>query len=119
MKNYKKIIFIISLGVWFLWISLFSSYEKISGAKNIYEPEATGGFPLTAFWYPHSPMGSNYPPSESWFPFLLNFLFWLIVAFAVYFIFKDKIKNKRFGWFIFSAISISIVGTAYLVLMYD
>jgi hypothetical protein len=118
IKNYiNKIVFSISLGVWLLWISLFFSYKKLGNDSIVV---ATGGFPFKALDYPCCYAGSDWPPSESWPLFFANFGIWLIVGFIIsLFIDSSKLNNRNLFGFFLSAISVSVVGLAYLALMYD
>ena len=93
----KNIVFSISLGIWLLWMSLFFSYRDVPNNVVCYDNSlkelsdfiiAEGGFPIKAFKYPGCYAGGGWPPIESWFPFFLNFLFWLAVAFFISFIFS-------------------------------
>lgn len=123
MRN--KIIFIISLGTVFLWLSLFFSYTELPNAyhnMNISEPIATGGFPLKAFEYPVPPMGNDWPPSNAWFPFFINFIIWLCVStFLTSLFFEKETENRK--WLIriipFLAIIFSIVGVVYITFKFD
>ncbi len=65
----------LSLGIIMMWVSLFASYRGLPYNYIDFSnpaPAALGGFPITAFEYPPSALGSDVPPIDTWKLFYLN-----------------------------------------------
>lgn len=117
----NKIISGISLGIILHWISLFLSTQKISNADNdIYEPAATGGFPLKIYEYPHSAMGNDHPPLDTWPLFFLNLFIWIIIGLIFSMFLNKKIEDKKIIKILVAlAIIMSILGKIFLLTKFD
>jgi len=118
----SKIISAISIGVILQWLSLFFSYRRLPNfyQGNINQPVATGGFPLKFFEYPVPPMGSNWPPANSWPMFIINLTIWLLVAFIIFWLLGKKVENKKvMAISVISAVVLSLLGIFYIMLKFD
>lgn len=117
----NRLIFIVSSGVLLLWSSLFFSYQKSPNAFNdITKPIATGGFPFKVFYYPVPPMGSDWPPSASWYPFFLNLVIWLGVGLLISILVQKKLNNNKLLTALsILAVTVSIFGLLYIMFLFD
>lgn len=116
----NRTIFSISSGVLLLWASLFSSYRQLPLTSDINKSIATGGFPFKAFDYPLPPMGSDWPPSGSWYPFFLNLLIWVGVGFLFSVLLQKGIDNKKLVIILPVLATITtIFGLLYIMWMFD
>ena len=118
MKN--KIISALGIGVILQWLSLFLSYRELPNAyANINNPIAIGGFPFKTFDYPVPPMGSNWPPADTWPTFFLNLAIWLVIAFIIALLLGNKLENKKlFKTIGVLAILLSVFGIFYIIRTY-
>lgn len=108
----------LSLGVILMWLSLVVSNQDL-GNNSLNLPDATGGFPITAFEYPPGALGSNIPPVDSWGLFYLNLGFWIIVGAGIvikfYKYFSRQVSFKLFA----TSMITSLFGLGYLMLKFD
>lgn len=119
-KNIRKItIMALSSGIIMMWISLVISYQNLPDIYNLSKPVATGGFPITAFEYPPSALGSDVPPVDSWGLFYLNLFFWIIAGASVAMLLRKHLNKKTSYVFFIASIIISIYGLGYLFLKFD
>jgi len=88
---------VVSLGSMALWVSLFVSTMPTRQAFPLdpYSIKADAGFPLTAFRYPHPPMGHDVPPYEMWPAFFVNYVFWLALAFIAVRLLRPRIVGSQ------------------------
>ncbi len=119
-KNIRNITIIaLSLGIIMIWISLFTSYQRLPDANSLSKPIATGGFPITVFEYPPGALGNNNPPIDSWGLFYLNLVFWIIVGTGIAILLRKHL-NKRISYiFLTMSIIISIYGLGYILIKFD
>lgn len=119
MKN--KILSAVSFGVILQWFSLFFSYRELPNAyENINKPIATGGFPFRTFEYPVPPMGSDWPPADTWPTFFLNFAIWLVIGLVISLLFGKKLENKKMIKTIgILAVLLSVFGVFYIMFKFD
>jgi len=119
MKN--KIISALGIGVILQWLSLFLSYRELPNAyENINKPIAVGGFPFKIFEYPVPPMGSNWPPIDTWPTFFLNLTIWLVIALIITLLFGKKLENKKVIKTVsILAILLSVFGMFYITFKFD
>lgn len=119
MKN--RIVFTMSIGVILQWLSLFFSYSELPNAyQDINNHIATGGFPLKIFEYPVPLMGSDWPPTNTWPTFFLNFAIWLAVGLLISILLDKKLENKRLIKSLgILAILLSVIGIFYIMLKFD
>lgn len=119
-KNIRKITIVaLSLGVIMMWIALFVSCRDLPDIYNLSKPVATGGFPITAFEYPPSVLGSNVPPANTWGLFYLNLFFWIIIGTGVAILLCRHLNKKMLSLFFVVSVVISIYGLGYLLLKFD
>ena len=119
MKN--KIISALGIGIILQWLSLFFSYKELPNAyKDINEPIATGGFPFQTFEYPVPPMGSDWPPTDTWPIFFLNLAIWVFIGMLIVLNLNKKLENKKIFYIINTlAIVLSVLGVFYIMLRFD
>ncbi|HBR80465.1 MAG: hypothetical protein UX09_C0001G0046 [Candidatus Uhrbacteria bacterium GW2011_GWE2_45_35] len=109
------------------WISLIASFRlnpvysdqflplDLNNQNSIY---ATGGFPFKVYDYPRPPMGPG--PEQSELPFVLNFVFWLVVIALVFWFFKGRSDNKNLVFVsTVAAFFSTLIGVGYLLLKFD
>lgn len=110
----------LSLGIIMMWVSLFVSYQRASPAyDDLVHPMAHGGFPIKAFDYPPSALGSDVPPIDTWGLFYLNLGFWVIIGAGAAMALRKYLNNQvPFKLFIASVI-ISLYGLGYLFAQFD
>jgi len=110
---------------WFSLIASFClnpSFSKssvvpfdLNNPNSIY---ATGGFPFKVYDYPLPPMGPG--PEQSEIPFLMNFIFWLLVTILFFLLLKKQADNKKImAVSITAAVLSTVIGLVYLVLKFD
>lgn len=109
----------LSLGIIMMWMALFVSNQKLPNYNDLTQPEARGGFPVTAFEYPPAALGGNFPPIDSWGLFYLNLVFWIIAGASIAVIFC-KYSNKQTLFNLFAAsFIVSLYGLGYLFAKFD
>lgn len=125
-----KLRFTILLGLILTWVAVFKSTTNIAVAQSEIEayfahrgplPVAgLGGWPFPAFHYPPSPLGGDVPPISSVYPFILNWIFWsLIAAVIVWFLPKRWLTNEVNQVVIGLTILTSLGGLLFLLLKFD
>lgn len=112
---------IISMAVIFTWVSLWVSYSptQVSDAeietfmkqRGQVPVQATGGYPLTTFKYPVSPLGNNFPNPDAFFPLVLNLVFWTAVSTIIISVVSWKLPVQR--------ITPVIIGLACLLTIFE
>lgn len=119
MKN--KIVPAMSIGIILQWLSLFFSYRELPSAyQDIKKIIATGGFPLKIFEYPVPPMGSDWPPANTWPTFFLNFTIWLAIGLLISILLAKKLEDKRLIKSLgILAILLSVIGIFYIMFKFD
>ena len=119
-KNIRKITIVaLSSGIIMMWIALFISCRDLPDIYDLSKPVATGGFPITAFEYPPSALGSNVPPANTWELFYLNLFFWIVIGIGVAILLRRHLNKKRLSLFFVASVIISIYGLGYLLLKFD
>lgn len=122
-KNKRNItIAALSLGIIMMWVSLFASYQGLPYNYIDFSnpaPAALGGFPIVAFEYPPSALGSDVPPIDTWKLFYLNLGFWIVIGAGTAMILR-KYLNNQVSFKLFSAsVLISLYGLGYLFARFD
>lgn len=108
----------LSLGAILTWLSLVISNKDL-GNNSLSIPDATGGFPITAFEYPPAALGSDVPPTDSWELFYLNLFFWIIIGAAISIALR-KYFSRQVSFKLFAAsLIVSLFGLGYLMLKFD
>lgn len=119
----------LSLGWIANWMALFLSYRLNSAFKwpengiptlDLDNPEsiyATGGFPIRAYDYPVPPLGPG--PEQSEWPFVLNALFWILIAYVVVYIMRGKFPKHFENIVAGGAVLMTVFGALYLIIRFD
>ncbi len=121
-----------SLTVIATWVSLWVSYQKLPtpadtvinaymhGADVPVPIIARGGWPLPAFKYPVSPLGSDIPNPDSLFPFILNLGFWFAISTLLLWFVPAKWHKKWIEKTLIGlAILTTIISIGYLLVLFD
>lgn len=119
----------LSLGWIANWAALFLSYRLNPAFKwpesgmptlDLNNPEsiyATGGFPLRAYDYPFPPLGPG--PEQSEWPFVLNVIFWILIAYIVVYCLRGKFPKYFENIVGGAAVITTLIGLGYLLIRFD
>lgn len=108
----------------FLWLTLFFSSQDLPYENPLKEPIGKGGFPLTCFYYPLHPMGSDFPPFEQWSKFYLNYLFYILITLAGIVKYRKVLsewfsKPKGFKRIVLASMLLNFIGLWYVFFKFE
>lgn len=115
---FKRTIFAVSSGAILLWLSLFLSYKNLPYSEDIYLPVATGGFPVTAFYYPSGAMGGGVL-REDLSIFFVNYIILCGLCFIAAIFLGKRMTPRMTASTLFPAIFLTLVGVFYLMIKFD